>query len=229
MLVLGLDLETTGLDFESDEIIEVGAAVWDTEQKKPLRVFSELVRPHQPVPEEITKITGISQDDIQSVGQAPEAVFKQLLDLADGCNYVVAHNGKDFDKRFLDKALKEFGMSLDLPWIDTMFDIPFPDSIKSRKLTHLCADHGFLNPFSHRAVFDVLSMFSVVSQYQFNEIEELYKSPQRKLIAKVSFEEKDKAKQAGFRWDPGQKHWYKTLKECQINATSFDFPTDILS
>jgi DNA polymerase-3 subunit epsilon len=184
---------------------------------------------HGTVSQEITEITGITNEDLKTSALPPEESYKKLLDMAKGCDYVVAHNGRDFDKPFVNRGLKEFGLSLDLPWIDTIYDVPYPEKITSRKLVHLCAEHGFLNPFSHRAVFDVLSMLNVMSRYDFSAIEDMYKSPQMKLIAKVSFEEKDKAKRAGFRWDPSEKVWYKSMKECQLKSVSFDFPTDVMS
>ena len=229
MLVLGIDVDTTGLNPAQDEIIELGAVVWDVEQKKPMQLLSDLILIHGSVSPEITEITGISNADLKASGLAPEDSYKKLLAMSSQCDYVVAHNGRDFDKPFVDRALKEFELSLDLPWLDTLYDVPYAVKISSRKLVHLCAEHGFLNPFSHRAVFDVLSMMTVFSQYDFAEIEEMYKSPQRKLIAKVSFEEKDKAKRAGFRWDPSERVWYKNLKECQLKDANFDFPTDVLS
>lgn len=228
MFILGIDLETTGLDPKTDKIIEVGAVVWDTKEKKPLRMLSELVQVEQKLEPEIVRITGITDSDLEAFGLSLEVVLQRLADLTRYCDYVVAHNGRAFDKLFLDRDLAAHGLAIDLPWIDTLHDVPYDDHINTRNLTHLCADHQFLNPFCHRAVFDVLSMLKVMSQYSFEHVEDLYKSPQRRLIAKVSYDERELAKKAGFRWDPSQKCWYRDVKECQISQFSFTFPTDML-
>jgi DNA polymerase-3 subunit epsilon len=226
MRILGLDLETTGLDPEQDEIIEIGAVVWDTEQKKPLRMMSELVRSTKTVSAEITAITGITNEDLTHCGQEPQKAISQLLELAQGCQYIVAHNGREFDRRFLEKSLLQIGSRLELPWIDTLFDVPYSDNISSRKLVHLCAEHGFLNPFSHRAVFDVMSMLMILNQYDFAEVERYYKSPALKLVARVGYDDREKAKKAGFRWDPVGRIWFRQIKECQMSQLNFEFPTE---
>lgn len=228
MYVLGVDFETTGLSAETDSIIEIGAVVWDTEHKKPLRMMSELIQVDKKLSPEIIEITGITDEDLAKQGSSLESGIQQLIELSKGCKYLVGHNGREFDKLFLDKALGQLGLELNTAWIDTLYDVPYKDSISSRKLTHLCADHGFLNPFSHRAVFDVLSMLSVMSLYSFDEIEKLFQSPSVKIVAKVSYDDREKAKKAGFRWDPANRYWFKKLKECQIQGTQFEFPTETM-
>ena len=226
MIVLGVDLETTGLNPATDRIIEIGAVVWDVNQKKPLKLMSELIQSEVPVSDEITRITGITNEDLESHAITLQEGMKRLVELMKSCSYFVGHNGREFDRLFLEKAAGECGVEVNLPWIDTIQDIPYPDTIGTRKLTHLCAEHGFLNPFSHRAVFDVLSMMEVFSRYDFSEIEKYQQSPEMKLIAKVSYDDRDKAKRAGFRWDPQGKTWFKKVKECQLPAMSFDFPVE---
>lgn len=63
-----LDTETTGLD-ESAEIIEVGLI-----DKHGEVLVNELVIPTRPVPEFITKLTGIDRQDIVTVGNHWKAV-----------------------------------------------------------------------------------------------------------------------------------------------------------
>lgn len=225
MLVLGLDLETTGLDPAKDEIIEVGAVVWDTDRKSPVKIYSELVHATVPISPEITKITGITNEDVATWGVSPQEALINLEALAGKCSHLVAHNGLEFDKHFLDRCLKDFpDIQLGLPWIDTMTDLPYPEDLKTRKLSYVAAEHGFLNPFAHRSLFDVLTMMKVFSAYPLDQILELTQSPMLRVVAQVSYADRDKAKGMGFRWDPNRKEWYSGLREAQVKRVEFPFP-----
>ncbi len=59
---IALDLETTGLDPSSCGIIELGAV--RIENGREVDRFSQLVNPLVPLPREITKLTGITEDDL---------------------------------------------------------------------------------------------------------------------------------------------------------------------
>lgn len=229
MFVLGLDFETTGVDPRKDEVIEVGAVVWDVERKKPAAIYSDLIPSDKPLSAEVMKVTGLTDEDLRRWGQPLESVLKKLSNLASKCQYIVAHNGNKFDKLFLERLLQEFPHpGFNSPWIDTLTDVPYPDQIVTRKLSYLAAEHGFLNMFSHRAVFDVLTMMKVVSMYDFNHILKTLNSPMLKIIAQVSYEEKSKAKDMGFRWDPNQRIWYMEIRKAHFEARQFPFPTAVV-
>lgn len=225
MLVLGLDLETTGLNPSEDEIIEVGAVIWDTKRQAPVKMYNELVHAQNKLSPEITRITGITDEDLTNWGVSPQEAFINLEALAAKCEYIVAHNGLGFDKLFIDRYLKSMtDVKIDLPWIDTLTDLPYPEDLKTRKLSYVAAEHGFLNPFAHRALFDVLTMLKVFSSYSVSETIELASSPMVRVVAHVSFEEKDKAKSLGFRWDPSRREWFSGLREVQAKKTEYPFP-----
>ncbi len=229
MYVLGLDFETTGVNPKSDHIIEVGAVVWDVEKKKPKAILSELVAVEGSIPEQIVKITGIEDDDIKNWGENIHDVLLRLKKLSHSCDYVVAHNGLQFDQQFHTRYSDQNPMwVIDKPWIDTMTDLPYPHHVVTRKLNFLAAEHGFLNPFSHRAVFDVLTMMRVFSTYPFEAILQNIESPLVKIKAKVSFEEKSKAKDLGFRWDPQNRYWYMELRQRAWQEREFPFETALI-
>ncbi len=229
MFVLGLDFETTGVDPRKDDIIEVGAVVWDVDKKKPAAIYSDLIPADRPLSDEVMKVTGLTDDDLRRFGQPQDVVFKKLSNLAGKCQYIVAHNGNKFDKLFLERLLQQQPLpNFNLPWIDTLTDIPYPDSIVTRKLSYLAAEHGFLNMFNHRAVFDVLTMMKVVSQYDFNHILKTLNSPMLKIVAQVTYDEKAKAKDMGFRWDPNQRVWYMEIRRAHFEARQFPFPTSVV-
>ncbi|NVK24437.1 MAG: 3'-5' exonuclease [Gammaproteobacteria bacterium] len=227
MYVLGIDLETTGLSFEEDEIIEIGAVVWDTDSNKPAAMLNHLViQQHKlPLSDTIVNITGITDTDLTEFGVDERVALNEFLKLAEKCQYIVAHNGNYFDKPFLEKALSRHSLKLNLPWIDTMFDVPFKSGTKT--LTYLAAEHNFLNPFAHRALFDVLTMLKVCSDYDWQEIVKRSQSPQVRVIAKVSKEDRQQAKDKGFRWDPNNYVWFKEMKECDLDTSQFEFEVQL--
>lgn len=227
MYVLGLDLETTGLSFENDEIIEIGAVVWNIETNKPAAMLNHLVvQPHKlPLDKNIANITGISDSDLIDFGLAEKDALEEFINLAEKCHYIVAHNGNCFDRPFLEKSLLRHSLEINLPWIDTMFDVPF--NCGTKKLSYLAAEHDFLNPFAHRALFDVLTMLKVCSKYDWQEILKRAQSPQIKVVAKVSKEERHLAKGKGFRWDPKDYVWFKEMKECDLEEQDFCFQVDV--
>ena len=226
MKILGVDVETTGLDPTACRVIEVGAVLWDTDRAAPLEIFSSLLRLPIPVPEEITAITGITAGMLREHGREPDAVFSELMVMACKADYWLAHQA-DFDRAFLMAEGAAAGVPwMHLPWIDTKMDLPFPRDMATRKLTYLATEHGFLNPFPHRAVFDVMTALRLFSQYPLDAVMALQRSPVVKIVAQVSFDEKEKAKSAGFHWEPERKSWCLDVKECCVEAlsASFGFP-----
>lgn len=94
---VALDLETTGLDAREHEIIEIAAVRFH--QGRPQERWSSLVRPRQPIPPAVTRITGI---DDRMVAYAPE--LEQVLPKLEafvGSDLLVGHNLHRFDLPFL--------------------------------------------------------------------------------------------------------------------------------
>lgn len=209
MLLLGLDFETTGLDTKTCDVIEVGAVLWDPTRRVPLAMMSEFVS-GPIVPSEITEITGIHQVDLL-LGQPIAAVRSSLLSLVEKANFIVAHNGTNFDRPIFERMIND-----KVRWIDTSVDVPYPKHMTTRKLSHLAAEHGFANPFSHRAVFDVMTMLRVLSQYDIGPIIELSALPALTVVAEVSYDDREKVKARGYRWDGAKRRWSKIMKQPQL-------------
>lgn len=220
MLILGLDFETTGFDSVNDRIIEVGAVLWEWESHKPVDMFCSLVfDAHYPDPmdPEITEVTGITMDDLHRFGVTTAYAYAMVMDMMEKTNFCMAHNGVAFDRPFWhSECARQGDTPADKVWIDTQNDVPYSDRIKTRKLSHLAAEHGFLNPFQHRAVFDVLTMLTIASKYPIETIIDLAKQPLVQLQAHTSFQNKDLAKDVGYRWFPKKKWWLKTIKQGQV-------------
>jgi len=197
------------------------------------------VNPGILISEEITKITGITNEQIEEFARPEEYVFADLIRLISKSQYVMAHFGNDFDRKFYDAALVRIGaVDDDAPpevhWLDSAIDIKYRDNIKTRNLKHLAAEHNFLSGFSHRAVFDVLTMLRVASNYDLAAIVARSNEPTLCVEAIVSFQEKDKAKERGYRWFAGsqtaRKCWWKQFKisDYEIEKETCGFDTFIL-
>lgn len=223
MLVLGVDTETSGVNVKSDRILEIGWCIWDTERKKPLKLISTMVREDTRVPhtKEITDITGITPSDINTYGISLSYALGAFLSDMAQCEAVVAHNGNNFDFPLIDNENDRVSKQK-LKWvqkIDTSTDLPPKAYGKSGALSYMAADHGFINPFPHRALTDVLTMMKLMSFYPIEEIMQRALSPRVVVRACVSFEQKDLAKEQGFRWQEVgslkfDKSWVKIIKEC---------------
>jgi len=224
MIVLGLDFESTftdPIDPTKARIIETGAVLWDTERKMPLEIFNQVnpwLATFGPFDPRVTELTGLTEDDLNAHGRPLDKILDRLQFMMIRAEAVVAHNGTLFDKPLLESELKR----IDRPapnklWFDTCCDVPYPKSVETRKLAFLAPAHGFLNPFSHRAVFDVLSMLRIMSGYDISEIHRRSIALKVRLRAVTSkpWEDGGKsnqiAKDNGFRFDGITKSWTKIV------------------
>jgi len=212
MIICGIDLETTGLDSKTDLVTEVGAVLWDTDLNRPVKFFNKLIKIDRPLTQEIIDLTGIDDDLLSKYGEDPKTVWAELLEFQKPADYLLAHNAP-FDRGFIE----QHGFKIDKPWIDSCVDVSYPKEIQTRKLTYLAAEFGFVNPFSHRALTDVLTMLQLCSNFDWNETIENAKTPNAVMRAMVTFQDNKLAKNAGYRWDGEKKFWVKTVKENKIN------------
>jgi DNA polymerase-3 subunit epsilon/ATP-dependent DNA helicase DinG len=108
--LVALDLETTGLNPDTDAIIEVGAVRF--REGRVIDEFSMLVNPLRPLPQEVSFLTGISEASLQTQPTLSE-VIPQLRHYL-GNATLIAHNAQ-FDRAFMEKA----GFR-DYHWLDTL-------------------------------------------------------------------------------------------------------------
>ncbi|WP_352428861.1 helicase C-terminal domain-containing protein [Thermoflexus sp.] len=143
---VALDLETTGLDPETDAIIEIGLVKFRGETV--LETWSTLVRPERPIPPAISELTGIRPED---VAQAPplEAVLPRLKSRV-GEAVLVGHS-IDQDLAFL----RRHGLFLHNEALDTyeLAAILMPHS-GAHGLAALARDLGIPVGTVHRALED---------------------------------------------------------------------------
>ncbi len=98
-----LDIETTGLDFVKDKIIEIAAIRMEENEKAD--EFSEVVLISEPLPEKITALTGITDEIIRKEGKPLDDVLRLLRDFI-GDYPIVCHNA-GFDINFLQETMRK--------------------------------------------------------------------------------------------------------------------------
>jgi len=100
-----LDLETTGLSSDTDEIIEIGAI--KMLRHEAVDSFNALVLIDQSIPADVSAMTGIDDLMIRESGKPLDTILAELIHFI-GELPVVGHN-IDFDKGFLLNAYAKYG------------------------------------------------------------------------------------------------------------------------
>lgn len=102
--LLIFDTETTGLRFESDQIIQFSSVMVECAEGMPAvtRKYNELIRlsPGQRVPPEVEKLTGITTEDVMTRGIPRDQACREIAELISGNTLLVAYNAH-FDLSFL--------------------------------------------------------------------------------------------------------------------------------
>ncbi|MCM1283197.1 MAG: 3'-5' exonuclease [Muribaculaceae bacterium] len=145
-----IDLEMTGLSVKTDKIIEIGAI--RVRGGEIVDSYGTIVNPRRPVPQEISGLTGIT-DEMAAVGEEEDAAVSRLLEMIGG-DVLVGHN-VSFDYRFLKQWAVNHGIKLELAAIDTlrMARTLLPPE-QSKKLESLCEYFQIPRANAHRALED---------------------------------------------------------------------------
>jgi len=216
--ILILDTETTGLDNESDDCLEVGSILFNVKSRSVLAQQSFLL------PVEINnaeKINNIPAKITRLPQPLTEAIkyFESLVRVSD---VIVAHNAQ-FD-------MKWFGLNklpqIEKKWICSMDDITWPADrqLKTRpSVRDLALAYGVPVWNAHRALTDCIYLAEVFKRC--NELEKLLiraLEPKILLRAEISYEERDLAKRAGFRWNDAIKGaWSKKMSRRDMEKLEF--------
>ena len=98
-----VDLETTGLDCWNDLIIEIGVSV--ARPGRTPETDSVLVRVDRPLPQQIVRLTGISDGDLSARGIIIDEALAWFVERTAGLP-LVGHNIVRFDRAFLLEAAR---------------------------------------------------------------------------------------------------------------------------
>ena len=112
-----LDVETTGLDYTKEKIIEFAGV--RLENGKIVDSFETLVNPHQKIRKSSMAVHGITDEMLENA-PSEEEIFPKIFEFI-GDNPIVAHNAI-FDYSFLNKTSKRlFNKPFENRYIDTQF------------------------------------------------------------------------------------------------------------
>jgi DNA polymerase-3 subunit epsilon len=116
--LMGLDVETTGLDPVKDGIVSIGLVPMSLEKIRSSASRHWIVKPRAILAEESVTIHGITDSQVQA---APD--FSEIL--AEVLHYMAGHvlvvHCRDIERRFLNSALlARIGEGIEFPVIDTM-------------------------------------------------------------------------------------------------------------
>ncbi|EPP37471.1 DNA polymerase III PolC-type [Chlamydia avium] len=153
------DTETTGTQIDKDRVIEIAAFNNITKQS-----FVTYVNPEIPIPEEASKIHGITDSTVASSPKFPEA-YGQFRDFCGNNAILVAHNNDSFDFPLLEKECRRHSLEiLELRTIDSLkWAQKYRPDLPKHNLQYLRQVYGFSENQAHRALDDVITLYNVFS------------------------------------------------------------------
>lgn len=129
--LVAFDLETTGVDFEKDRIVQI--ALLRVEPDGRSTKFATLVNPQRPIPPEATRIHGIGDQDVQDapVFAQIRVQVEEILKEAD----LAGFNSIRFDLPLLQAELKRAGGLLELRGVRHLDAMRIFHAMERRDLT----------------------------------------------------------------------------------------------
>ncbi|WP_320668433.1 3'-5' exonuclease [Prochlorococcus sp. MIT 1307] len=209
-MLLIIDTETTGLDPQTDECIEVGAILFHVLSRSVIAQHSFLLPVASNSAEPINRISA-EVSRLEQPWQQAVLYFQNLIDVAD---VLVAHN-TNFDREWFGKGPLP---AISKPWLCTMNDIRWPSERQLRarpSVRDLALAYEVPVWNAHRALTDCLYIAEVFRRCDDLEVLLAHGLEPRKLMrAQVSFEQRYLAKKAGFTWnEPVRGAWTRRLSE----------------
>jgi DNA polymerase-3 subunit epsilon len=216
-----LDLETTGLDTQKDEIIELGMVKFDFTSDGTIAgvrdIFGSFNEPSIPISLEITALTGITDELVKGhrIDEAAASAF------AEDAVIVVAHNA-GFDRKFAERYWPVFEHKA---WGCSATEIEWrKHGFEGSRLGYLLHGAGFFHQ-AHRAVDDCHALLEILAFHLPTAgtpalavlLDKARKKTMRVWAEHSPFDLKDILKRRGYRWSDGTdgrpKSWYIDIDE----------------
>lgn len=216
-----VDTETTGLDLNTDLIIEVAiqrfiftptGSIIETERPR-----SWLEDPRRPLPETIRRLTGISDADLSGAKFDDGAITSMIGD----ADIILAHNAA-FDRPFLEKR---FSQLRDIAWGCSLSQLDWQYlGYDGRALGHLLLQSGWFFE-GHRAANDTNALTTLLKSPAGDGrtifahlLERCERDSVRIDATGAPFEAKDLLKGNGYRWDATRRVWWREVEQDDLAA-----------
>jgi DNA polymerase-3 subunit epsilon len=162
--IVFLDVETTGMSFTRNRIIEIGAIRVESGEVK--ASFNRLIDPQAELPQFITELTGITRDDLISSPSFYD-ICDELYEIMQGAIFV-AHNVR-FDYGFLKQEFKRVGKQFNPKQLCTvrLSKALYPTE-RHHKLQNLIDRCDIEVTARHRAYDDAQAMWQFIQHSQQN-------------------------------------------------------------
>ena len=162
MKILGLDLETTGLlegnNDKDHRIIEIAAIIYSDNK---VQKWEQRIQPKRSIDAKAQEVHGISLIEL-SGKPTWKTIAPKIHKLLSSVDLLVAHNGDNFDFKFLRLEFERIGMSMPTtPTFDTMVNGNWATAFgKPPNLGELCFATGveYDKSKAHAALYDVKVM-----------------------------------------------------------------------
>lgn len=208
---IAFDVETTGLNPQKNEIIEIGAL--KVRDGKVAERFMEFIKPTASISPAITSLTGITNEMVANA-RPRCSVVADFLDFCEE-DVLIGHN-VSFDYSFMKCSAAADGLPFEKMGIDT-FKIAqkVHQNLQSKSLGSLCDYYHIENKSAHRAYHDALAtakLYQTLAHYfeekepkLFKPVQLTYKikKPQPATPKQIAFlENLIRKKRASIEWDP---------------------------
>lgn len=192
-----IDLEMTGLDVKKDRVIEIGAV--KVRKGQVVDTFGTLVHSKVPVPDHVTKLTGIT-NEMLAEGMPEDEAMEKLVDFLQQ-DAIVGHN-VTFDYRFVKQWAVNREIPLELDAFDTLqLARKLLPGEQPKKLENLCEYFGIQRENAHRALDDALETQQIFERLKALAGESAVVVEPKRLICKLK------------RQTPATAHQIQRLKE----------------
>lgn len=205
-----VDVESTGLNQDTDEVIELALLPFDYDPHTGAIVrvleneaFCGFRQPSFPIPAASTQVHGIVDADVAGASINPEDVDATVA----GAQLIIAHNA-GFDRPMVEKHWPAFAAK---NWACSFNDVPWrEEGFAAGKLDYLLMRQGWFYE-GHRALVDALAgVFLLTRTLPHSDrpalaaLLERARRPLRAVRAEgAAFEKSAALKGRGYRWDPG--------------------------
>jgi DNA polymerase-3 subunit epsilon len=220
-----VDTETTGLDPDRDEVIELGmiAVAYDLDGRLNdiLGTFGGFREPSVSISAIASEITGITWEMV--VGQ--QIASPEVDRFVERASLIVAHNAA-FDRPMCEKHFAIFSSK---PWACSAVEIPWQQyGFEGTKLAYLVNQSGWFYD-AHRAVDDCAALLELLAKplpnsrlTGFQQLLEAARMPRLRFWAITPYEQRGLLRARGYRWNPGgngrPRAWWREVFEPEETA-----------